>query len=586
MLAGNRSVLVVLDSRLRNQRLGAEPTIFAALDHFGAVCEVIDGGDYMSLPPGYVAPRAAYILAHDGAGTWLKPEVAEPLAQAVRDGAGLLVFDRNIGSLPPALRALLPAASKTVISEQLRFPAPPDFVTFGHEQDEELVLNAPLSMTALETGGTDWHPLLSTPAGDCAMAMATAGKGRVVVFGTGNSLFGEEIYGHVRGIDGLLWRALVWVAAKPFPMRCIPPFVSARMDDCNGTYSSFGYVNALNRHGISPNIGLFIDEMGPTDWARARELCDRGGMDVSMHAFRDDFYKARPNYHPYAVAPDKPDLSDGGRTTLFEGLSMDHVTGAELDEATVEHNFHRMDTAFAAAGLRHSRVLNAHFGEIGYRAVSRFLARGVDMPCNFSMVGQLYGNQPVWRPRPYAVRGLNARHALAIDRCPRHPGMTFISISAAHMGRSHMTSDILSGNVPFLGEADHVQREAAAERAIANVRLGLDALAFGVIMTHEERIDAISLTDWEWIVDTTMQGVTGWDWVGAGREQVSVICKRLFDSALVGADFTNGTLHCGLSGRTDGPSPLTIWRNEGDACRRTCVDVAGFDGFCEINVPA
>lgn len=582
MLAGNRSVLVVLDSRLRNQRLGAETTVFAALDHFGVASEVLDGGDYMGLPPGYLAPRAVYVLAHDGAGAWLTPEAAEQIAQAVRAGAGLVVFDRNLGSLPGALQALVPSSAKTVQTEQLRFVGQPGFVAFGHEPDEEIVLNAPLSVAALDATG--WQPLLATATGECALGMGVVGKGRVVVFGAGNALFGEEIYGHLRGIDGLFWRALVWAAAKPFPMRCIPPFVSARMDDCNGTYSSFGYVDVLNRYGLSPNIGLFIDELGPTDWKRAKELCGRGGMDVSMHAFRDDFYKARPNYRPYAVAPDKPDLSDGGKTTLFEGLSLDHVTGAELDEATVERNFQRMDAAFAAAGLRHSRVLNAHFGEVGIRAIPRFLARGVDMPCNFSMVGRLYGNQPVWQPRPYGVRGLNARHALAIDRCPRHPGMTFVSVSAAHVGRSHMTSDILSGNVPFLGEADHVKREAAAERATLNLRLGLDALAFGVLMTHEERIDAISLEDWEWIVRTAMRGLDGWDTVGANREHVSVIVKRLFDSALVGADFVDGTLHCCLSGKTDGPSPLTIWRNEGDSCRRECVDVAGFDGFLEIRV--
>ena len=45
MRAGNRSVLVVLDSRLRVQRMGSETTVFAALEHFGAACEVLDGGE-------------------------------------------------------------------------------------------------------------------------------------------------------------------------------------------------------------------------------------------------------------------------------------------------------------------------------------------------------------------------------------------------------------------------------------------------------------------------------------------------------------------------------------------------------------
>lgn len=49
----------------------------------------------------------------------------------------------------------------------------------------------------------------------------------------------------------------------------------------------------------------------------------------------------------------------------LEGLSMDHDTGADLPAETVRRNFRRMDEAFAAAGISHSRVLNAHFGAGG-----------------------------------------------------------------------------------------------------------------------------------------------------------------------------------------------------------------------------
>ena len=79
MAAGNRSVLVILDSRNRVARARADRTVFAALDHFGVAWEVLDGGDYMAAPPGHVAPRAAYVLAHDGAGASLSHEVAQEI---------------------------------------------------------------------------------------------------------------------------------------------------------------------------------------------------------------------------------------------------------------------------------------------------------------------------------------------------------------------------------------------------------------------------------------------------------------------------------------------------------------------------
>ena len=59
MAAGNRSVLVVLDSRRRVERAGADQTVFAALDHFGVAYEVLECGDYVGVPPGHVAPPHA-----------------------------------------------------------------------------------------------------------------------------------------------------------------------------------------------------------------------------------------------------------------------------------------------------------------------------------------------------------------------------------------------------------------------------------------------------------------------------------------------------------------------------------------------
>ncbi|MBM4048686.1 MAG: hypothetical protein FJ279_26585 [Planctomycetes bacterium] len=582
MAAGNRSVLVVLDSRRVGERARADRTVFAALDHFGVAYEVLECGDYMALPPGHAAPRGAYVLAHDGAGAGIKPQVAVEIAKSVRGGAGLLTFDREINGWPAALRSLLPASRQSEQTDRIRFPATRHFITFGHEQDEDVGLDMPIGVCTFQTDGT-FRSVASTGLGGCVVVLGQVDGGRVVAFGTGDQLYSEDVYGHVRGADGLMWRALVWVAAKPFPMRCIPPFVSARMDDCNGAYCAFGYVDVLNRYGIGPNLGLFIAEMGPTDWAAAKRLFDKGGADFSMHAFRDDLYKAK--WHkPYAVLKDKPDLSNGGRDVRFEGLSIDHGTGRDLDDATVERNFKRMDDAFARAGIKHSRVINSHFGEIGWRAVPGFLARGADMPCNNAAVGQLYGNQPSWRPKPYGLRGRNGRSGLVIDRCPHHPGITHINMSPAHLGKTHMIADILSGHTPFAGESDRSRPQDAARRGITNVRLGLDSLAFGVIMTHEERIDAISPGDWETVVSAIIRGLNGWDAEFAGREHVSIICKRLFDSSLVYAETTETGLRCELCGHTDGPSPLTIWRNEGDGCTRRTVEIPRLDGFRAVHV--
>lgn len=583
MAAGNRTVLVILDSREEAARRSADQTIFAALDHFGVAWEVLEGGDYMGAIPAYVAPRALYIVAHDGAAAWLKPETAQAIAEAVAAGAGLVSFDRRVSDWPEALRALLPAELGETRTGLIRFAERESFIGHGHAPGEELELGEEIAALTLPADER-WRPLVTDGEGRSLVASASARAGRVVVFGTGEQLYAEGVFGHVRGIDGLMWRALVWAAAKPFPMRCVPPFVTARMDDCNGTYGAFGYVEVMNRFGISPNLGLFIDEMGPSDWAAARRLYDSGGADFSMHAFRDDFYMARPEYRPWAVSPDKPDLSQGGTQTLYEGLSMDHYTGLDLPAETLRRNWQRVDDAFARAGIRPSRVLNAHFGEVGWNAVPGFLERGVDMPCNNSALGQLYSNQPVWRPRPYGIRGRSGRHGLIIDRCPQHPGMTFVSISMSHISRTHMGLDILSGRVPFLTESETPKLAEATAAGVANIKIGLDALAYGLLFTHEERINAISPEDWETVVTGIVRGLEGWEFAGANREQVGIICKRLFDSRLVRANLTERGLHCELCGQTDGPSPLTIWENEGEGCVRRVVEVDAIDGYAQVVV--
>jgi hypothetical protein len=584
MSAGNRSVLVIMDSRQRASRPGADQTVFAALDHFGMVWEVLDGGDYMGAIPAYVAPRALYVVAHDGAAAWLQPEMAQQIAGAVAAGAGLVTFDRQLDQWPTALRDLLPPTGETRHTGKLIFAASEPFITFGHEPGDEVELYSELETLSLAPEG-GFQPLVMTADHRLALACGQAGEGRVVFFGTGERLYAEEVYGHVRGLDGLMWRSMIWAAAKPFPLRCIPPFVTARMDDCNGTYNAFDYVRVMNRYGIAPNLGLFIDELGPTDWAAVQRLYQAGGADFSMHAFRDDYYMAMPNFKPYDVLPDKPDLSQGGTVTLFEGLSLDHKTGLDLPVETIRHNFQRMDEAFSQAGIRHSRVLNAHFGEVGWPAVPLFLERGVDMPCNNSALGQLYSNQPVWRPRPYGVRGPTGRHGLTIDRCPHHPDMTFVAMSVSHWGQTHMTGDILSGRVPYLDEAPVPKLAEATASGITNIKVGLDALAYGLLMTHEERINAISPADWESVVNGIADGLTGWEVEYAGREQVGIICQRLFKSRLVRANLTaTGGLHCVLAGQTDGSSPLTIWENTDDGCARRVVEVEPLTGYLELTV--
>jgi len=160
--------------------------------------------------------------------------------------------------------------------------------------------------------------------------------------------------------------------------------------------------------------------------------------------------------------------------------------------------------------------------------------------------------------------------------------MTFVSMSVSHVGKTHMSGDILSGRVPFLGESETPNIDEAAQAGIGNITPGLDALGFGVLFTHEERINAISPEDRDHVVESIVRGLDGWGVEYAGREHVGVTCRRLFDSALVRANLTARRLQCELVGQTNGPSPLTVRENEGDGCVRRVVDVPPIEGFTQV----
>ena len=163
--------------------------------------------------------------------------------------------------------------------------------------------------------------------------------------------------------------------------------------------------------------------------------------------------------------------------------------------------------------------------------------------------------------------------------------MTFVGMSVSHLGTTHMVTDILHGHTPFLGEAEQSMPNEAIARGIGNVRIGLDSLAYGLIMTHEERIDTISLADWSRIVTGIAEGIDDEGAIFASREYASVVCKRLFDSALVHADWDGQTLHCELCGQTGGTSPLTIWKNAERGCLRSTTEVPAIAGFAAVDLP-
>lgn len=591
----DQTVLVVLDSRRLADRRLAEAAVCAPLEHFGVPWYVYELGarevasdfaedaarDPMA-PPGardvvdrYVGNRALFILAHDGAGRMPVP-MARLIARAVRAGAGLLSFDRERSAWPAPLRELDRTDEETVRTERLLIADSANpFLIMPHTPGE-LPLTRAVDAQTLRAGAGE--PILITPDGRWAAWARQCGEGRMVQFGCGAELFDEAVLGHGRGFSGLFWRALLWAARKPFVTRSHPPYLTSRFDDCTGSYDAFGYVRALNEIGIRPNLGLFIDELSEADWRAAGELSRSGGADFSMHAFRDDLLQHNPGWKAAGSMAHKPRFEHGA----FEAFTMDHITGEEFDAATLVRHFDTLDRCFAEHGVRHSRIINAHFAEVALAALPHYLKRGADIHVNNGIKGQLYGNQPPWRPRPFALRSSVGRHPLVIDESLDRSGAFCAGVGCPPNAAAGMEYDILWGLTPFIGECARVDVEGIVRRCVRNMEWALDAMAWGLLMTHEQRVACVTPEDWRRIVAGVANHFRGRDVLFAGREEVGVITRRLFHSRLARVWIESGDLKCDLTGQTDGPSPITIWHNEGSACRRAMHQVDAIDGFRRV----
>ena len=592
----NQTALVIVDSRRGEELRRAERVVLDGLDQFGVPWDVYELGaptvasdfaedaerDPMA-PPGsrevtdrYVGDRALYVLAHDGAGR-MPERMAELVADAVTAGAGLVSFGRELARSPAPLRDLLGAKAEQVDADRLVVADEANpFIARPHVGGDEFP--ARRAVRSITCSADDATPLLRTPDGRAVAWSRKVGEGRAVVFGCGTDLYGEVVPGHGYGLTGLLWRSVVWAARKPFAMRCHPPAVTARFDDCNGSYDTFGYVGPLNEVGIRPNIGLFIDEMSEGDWESARALFESGGADFSMHAFRDDLLLHDPGWTACRSMDHKPRFEQGA----FNGFTLDHFTGVEYDEATLDRNFAEMDRRFGQHGVRHSRVINTHFAETSHRALPRFLARGADIGVNNGVSGQLYGNQPVWRPRPFGLRTALGRYPLVIDTPPDRSGVLIAGVGGRPDSENSMEVDILWGHTPFVGECDKVDVDGAVRRAVRNIEWALDSMAWGLLMAHEQRVACVPPEAWREMVRGIAGHFASRDVEYAGREDLAVMSRRLFHSRLNRVWAGDEGVSVELTGQTDGPSPLTLWLNEGEGCRRVVHEIGPIDGFLEV----
>jgi len=380
-----------------------------------------------------------------------------------------------------------------------------------------------------------------------------------------------EYFGHCSGLDDILFRAIIWAVKKPFITKTIPPFIACRIDDANGSANifekkkdsankNFAYLNLLNKYGYIPNIGLFIDDITEEDSKIIKKKYDQKLADFSSHAFSDP-----KNINEFPIYM--------------------HHNGEEFSQEELKENFNRVDKKFQDWKIKQSKTINAHFGEIGVNSLPFLKERGIKftmqpgIPFGYNWAGAAEGKHPEWNPFPYGNHGFN------YDEMLKYP--EFFNVVAHPLGSHKLresieSCDFLWGNTTFWNESKFNNIKGAAEKASKIIKLGLDSGFFGCLMAHEQRIATLSAKEFEEILKRIDDSLSDREKVFASYDAIAEYIYNHRQTKLEEVRIKGNKISCQLTGKSDIPLKLSIFREEKDKIIRSFFNLSPFSGEVEV----
>ncbi len=566
---GNGTVLLLVNSSNADEFGLVDETMSAALGHMGIPYKVwdLDGG----------APSAKQLLTHrcvilgqDGLGRKLGQGGAEALRDAVQAGVGLVGFDGDLSdySGPFAEIFKISPGRKPLSCSRINTTNVEHFITGTRELTDQVKLTEAVEVWPIESPryGPASGSLLQTSSGWPVLIATTYGQGRAVLFATSVKLWTRQVLGHASGLDDVFWKSIVWAARKPFAIYAMPPFATALVDDCSASYNHFRYADVMNKFGWIPHLEVYLEDIDRVmheeryaDSAKIKELYDAGLATFGVHGI-----------------------------TYTNLMWFDHEGRKPLSDEQVAENFKRYDACMKKWGISPSRFENHHFGEMGSNALPYLKERGIEylsMVLNFDTAWMdVPHKKPAFKPpAPYHHRGyymdyLENDPDFFIMRSYLEP-WSFDSPEAA------AEVDFLWDNTIFWDESPFNNAEAAARVGIKQVRRGIDARFFGVLVCHEQRIAVVSMSEWDEIFSRIHDGLKKYDLIYRPFEYICDYARSHHDTRIsdVSVNDEAGKVHCKLEGKTQLATALEIYTNDADGVQCRSCDVPQFAGTASVD---
>jgi hypothetical protein len=531
---GNNILLALVNSEDKRGYKLVEETILPALSHYGMPYAVHDIARSKNLAE-KVANSNCILVSQSNIFKHLDQDKTALILQALKSGTGIVNFDFRIknthfekllNSKNSILKTNDSAKTGEIIFSDLKH-----YITDGYRPSNKIALSksVPCCKVKLSHGvqtlvtGKNKLPLV---------ASAKIQKGRLVQFFVSGEIWSHEVLGICEGIAPLLWKSIVWSAKKPFAMYAFPPFVTARVDDCSGSYDHFGYIDTFNKNNFIPYISLFLD-----------------AVDEVAHYREGEGIKKIRAMHKKGLA-----VFDAHAFRYNDMLCFDHLGKKPYTDKKIKEQFKRYDAAWKKIGLKPSIFGAPHFNEIGKNSLRYFKKRGVThlsvhVPLNDSWFGA-EGKEASWHPSPFDHLGYS------YDYVPEAEGI--FSIISRPTPRYHWhepgrTVDFLWDNTMFWNESSDNNIHGAAEAGALTIAAGLNNLFWGELVTHEQRIAVLKRREFDEILGGVNKLLHGHKKIFTSCEHTSRYAQAKYHANISECSFDakSKKIKVTLSGKTD-----------------------------------
>jgi hypothetical protein len=525
------------------------------LDNFGIPYEVCDIAT-TALPD--LTKYSIIIFGHQNVYQSGYP-IAE-LETAIYAGTGLYSFDPHLFDFTSAFNNLIPDISLS--SSQIIIPNYSHYITRLHAPDSyspsnnviNLLSSWSLHQNSNLTGGVNLATMTSGGQTIALLQVTSYGSGRIVKWCGYDWVF-ESMLGPVYGMDDLIWRGIVWAAKKPFIMQGMPPFLTMRVDDVDGTgteiENNFAWVSIANEFGIIPWLSTFINNI-PVDYIPTlRYLINSGLATSSPHAY--------------------------GYSKGYNGfIYYNHDNMTTFDAAA---NVRDARNYYISNGLAMSNYVVPHYYEYASAALAEIKNMGVDFIGVHWLPDLSYSPAPSWlNCGPYRINR-NGTSSTSDARPVYYGG--YVNLSGVQFFNC-LTEIRDDGGYEWFPD-NSVSSTAA--RGIRHLRRSFNSMVLASLFTHEQTwIANITPANWRSILSQVTSGVAAYNPEYTSMDYAVKYIRAKSNLHITNVVDNSTSVDISYSGNNDMTTRCYLFTEQGGAISSTFVSLPQISGSSTISV--